>query len=38
MGCLGTDQEIAAAILCAASEEAAFLNGATIAIDGGMTI
>jgi NAD(P)-dependent dehydrogenase (short-subunit alcohol dehydrogenase family) len=38
MGRLGTDQEIAAAILFAASEEAAFLNGATIAIDGGMTI
>jgi len=35
---LGKDEEIAAAILFAASEEAAFLNGATIAIDGGMTI
>ncbi|MGD0627007.1 MAG: SDR family oxidoreductase [Thermodesulfobacteriota bacterium] len=35
---LGKDEEIAAAILFAASDEAAFLNGATIAIDGGMTI
>ena len=38
MGRLGRDGEIAAAILFAASDEAAFLNGATIAIDGGMTI
>ena len=38
MGRLGTDDEIAAAILFAASDEAAFLNGATISIDGGMTI
>jgi NAD(P)-dependent dehydrogenase (short-subunit alcohol dehydrogenase family) len=38
MGRLGTDEEIAAAILFAASDEAAFMNGATIAIDGGMTI
>jgi len=38
MGRLGTDAEIAAAILFAASEEAAFMNGAAIAIDGGMTI
>jgi meso-butanediol dehydrogenase / (S,S)-butanediol dehydrogenase / diacetyl reductase len=38
MGRLGTDDEIAAAILFAASDEAAFMNGATIAIDGGMTI
>ncbi len=38
MGRLGTEEEIAAALLFAASEEAAFLNGATIAIDGGMTI
>jgi len=38
MGRLGTDEEIAAAILFAASDEAAFLNGATISIDGGMTI
>jgi len=35
---LGKDEEIAAAILFAASDEAAFLNGSTIAIDGGMTI
>ena len=38
MGRLGKAEEIAAAILFAASDEAAFLNGATIAIDGGMTI
>ena len=38
MGRLGKDGEIAAAILFAASDEAAFMNGATIAIDGGMTI
>jgi meso-butanediol dehydrogenase/(S,S)-butanediol dehydrogenase/diacetyl reductase len=38
MGRLGTEDEIAAAILFAASDEAAFMNGATIAIDGGMTI
>jgi meso-butanediol dehydrogenase / (S,S)-butanediol dehydrogenase / diacetyl reductase len=38
MGRLGSDEEIASAILFAASEEAAFMNGAAIAIDGGMTI
>ncbi len=38
MARLGKDEEIAAAILYAASEEAAFMNGATIVIDGGMTI
>jgi NAD(P)-dependent dehydrogenase (short-subunit alcohol dehydrogenase family) len=38
MGRLGKDEEIAAAILFAASDEAAFMNGATIAVDGGMTI
>ena len=38
MGRLGTEDEIAAAILFAASDEAAFMTGATIAIDGGMTI
>ena len=38
MGRLGTDEEIASAILFAASDEAAFMNGTTIAIDGGMTI
>ena len=38
MGRLGRDDEIAATILFAASDEAAFMNGATIAIDGGMTI
>jgi NAD(P)-dependent dehydrogenase (short-subunit alcohol dehydrogenase family) len=38
MGRLGKDQEIAAAICFAASDEAAFMNGATITIDGGMTI
>ena len=35
---LGKDEEIAATILFAASDEAAFMNGSTIAIDGGMTI
>jgi meso-butanediol dehydrogenase/(S,S)-butanediol dehydrogenase/diacetyl reductase len=38
MGRLGKDEEIAAAILFAASDEAAFMTGANIAIDGGMTI
>jgi NAD(P)-dependent dehydrogenase (short-subunit alcohol dehydrogenase family) len=38
MGRLGTDEEIAAAILFAAADENGFLNGAAIAIDGGMTI
>jgi len=38
MGRLGKEEEIAAAILFAASDEAAFMNGATITIDGGMTI
>ena len=38
MGWLGKDEEIAVVIFFAASEEAAFMNGATIAIDGGMTI
>lgn len=35
---LGKPEEIAEAILFAASNEAAFMNGATIAIDGGVTI
>lgn len=38
MGRLGRDDEIAAAILFAASEEAAFMNGENISINGGMTI
>jgi len=38
MGRLGKEEEIAAAVLFAASDEAAFMTGATIAIDGGMTI
>ncbi len=38
MGRLGKDEEIAAAILFAASDEAGFMNGATITVDGGMTI
>jgi meso-butanediol dehydrogenase / (S,S)-butanediol dehydrogenase / diacetyl reductase len=38
MGRLGTEDEIAAAILFAASDEAAFMNGANVAIDGGMSI
>lgn len=37
MGRLGTADEIAAAILFAACEEASFLNGANISIDGAMT-
>ncbi len=38
MGRLGTDEEIASAILFAASDEAAFMNGTSISIDGGMGI
>jgi meso-butanediol dehydrogenase / (S,S)-butanediol dehydrogenase / diacetyl reductase len=38
MGRLGKDEEIATAILFAASDEAGFMTGATIAIDGGMSI
>lgn len=38
MGRLGTEEEIAAAILFAASDETAFMDGATISIDGGMSI
>ena len=38
MGRLVKDEEIAAAILFAASDEAGFMNGATITIDGGMAI
>jgi meso-butanediol dehydrogenase / (S,S)-butanediol dehydrogenase / diacetyl reductase len=38
MGRLGKDEEIAAAILFAASDEVAFMNGAVIPVDGGMTI
>jgi meso-butanediol dehydrogenase / (S,S)-butanediol dehydrogenase / diacetyl reductase len=38
MGRLGKEEEIAAAILFAASDEAAFMTGATITIDGGMAI
>ena len=38
MGRFGRDEEIAMAILFAACEDAAFMNGTTIAIDGGMTI
>jgi NAD(P)-dependent dehydrogenase (short-subunit alcohol dehydrogenase family) len=38
MGRLGRDDEIAAAILFAASDEAGFMNGATITIDGGMSM
>ncbi len=38
MGRLGKEEEIAAAILFAASDEAAFMTGATIAIDGGLSI
>lgn len=38
MGRLGRDEEIAEAILFAASDRAGFMNGATVCIDGGMTI
>jgi len=38
MGRLGKADEIATAILFAASEEAGFMNGSVIAIDGGMSI
>ena len=38
MGRFGRDDEIAAAILFAASAEAAFMNGENISINGGMTI
>ena len=38
MGRLGKDSEIAEAILFAADDEAAFMNGASLSIDGGMTI
>lgn len=38
MGRLGTDSEIAEAILFAASAEAGFMTGAAIHIDGGMTM
>lgn len=38
MGRLGNEEEIAEAILFAASEKAGFMNGAIICIDGGMTV
>lgn len=38
MGRFGTDAEIAAAILYASSDEAAFMTGENISINGGMTI
>ena len=38
MGRLGQAEEIAAAILFAAADEAAFMNGENISINGGMTI
>ena len=38
MGRFGRDDEIAAAILYASSDEAAFMTGETISINGGMTI
>ncbi len=38
IGRLGKDSEIAAAILFAASDEAAFMTGSTITIDGGVSI
>jgi NAD(P)-dependent dehydrogenase (short-subunit alcohol dehydrogenase family) len=38
MGRLGREEEIAEAILFAASDKAGFMNGSVIVIDGGMTI
>jgi len=38
MGRLGKESEIAEAILFASDDEAAFMNGAALSIDGGMTI
>lgn len=38
MGRLGTPQEIAAAILYLASDDAGFTTGATLAVDGGLTV
>ena len=38
MGRLGTAAEIAAAVLYMASDEAGFMTGATLAIDGGLTV
>ncbi|MFH1571103.1 MAG: glucose 1-dehydrogenase [Gemmatimonadota bacterium] len=38
MGRLGTPEEIAAAILYLASDEAGFTTGATLAVDGGLTV
>jgi len=38
MGRLGTSEEIAAAILYLASDDAGFTTGATLAVDGGLTI
>ena len=38
MGRFGRDDEIAAAILFAAADDAAFMNGENISINGGMTI
>lgn len=38
MGRLGTEEEIASAVLFAASDEAGYMNGSSIVIDGGMSI
>jgi len=38
MGRLGKEEEIAAGVLYLASEEAAFITGATLLVDGGMSI
>lgn len=38
VGRLGTSEEVAAAYAFLASDEAAFINGATISVDGGLTL
>ncbi|HTT61200.1 MAG TPA: SDR family NAD(P)-dependent oxidoreductase [Bryobacteraceae bacterium] len=38
LGRIGTPRDIAAAVLFLASDEAAFISGATLVVDGGMTV